>query len=134
VSERRFPVTVDSVGKAAEIVSEYFITEHGGDFIAWMGDYTSVARLGAEGNGVVIYWNHEEPKRVDYGRIFPHLKDGLRWALREEFGELGEGRNIRVTCGPESRCVTEQNAQDGCDVDIVNEEGELEYGTSWCIY
>ncbi len=127
-----FPVTVTGVSRAAEVVSSY-LQSYGPYVMAWATEQQYVARIGDRG-AVAVYLNFEEPRRIDSARWFPSFKEGLEWMLREEFEKEAESGRFMVTCGPESRCVTEEGARDGCDVDLLSEKGEVEFEMSWCVY
>ncbi len=128
----RFPVTVRGLNRATEIAANYLMN-YGPHPAAWVSDTQLAARL-SETASAAIWLDPSEPKRIYMVKVTPSLREAMAYKLKLEYGEGIEGWTFRVTCGPNSRCVREQGARDGCDIDMGGEPGEVVYSTSWCIY
>ncbi len=128
----RFPVTVKGLSRATEVAANYLMN-YGPHPMAWMTDNQFVARL-SETVSAAVWLDPNEPRRIEASNTFLTLGNAMARMLKAEYGEDIEGWTFRVTCGPNSRCVTERGARDGCDIDMGAEPGEITYGSSWCVY
>jgi len=124
---------VRDLDKATSIVTQYLEENYGDTFATWKTNEEVIFSI--EGKAFQAEFEADDPKDLIYGKFFPSLREAIRDDLERELGGVVSHGKIKVVCGRESRCVTLMGADDGCDVDLVTEEGEeTDYGTSYCIY
>jgi len=124
---------VRDLDKATSIVTQYLEENYGDTFATWKTSHEAV--MNVEGHGVHVEFDEDNPRWLNIGKFFPSFREAIRDDLERELGEVISQGKLKVVCGRESRCVTLMGADDGCDVDLVTEEGEeTDYGTSYCIY